>query len=174
VSHFLCGEIGFEKDSTWEELNRIAFQVARKALDNNLHVFIGSGIPQDIVYEILRRDRADSIARAAPFLVTASPALNTSEEVICPDISGRELEAGYAELRAQLQKISAIAECVFREKNVSQISLTFSEGFSPDYRSVTVARSAFVETCLQHYRDESVTTGIQDIVVPMIRVHVNR
>jgi hypothetical protein len=174
LSHFLCGELDFATDLTWPELNTVAFLFAREALGNNLSVSLGSNIPQAIVFEILGRRRNDPIAHAVPFLMTSSPALDTSDDVVCPDFFDRGLEAGYADLRTQLQKVSATLEKLFQVQPLRQITLTFSEGFSPDYRPASATCADFVDVCLDLYRRQNAASGMQDIVVPLIRIQLAR
>lgn len=173
MSHFLCGEVELTRDVSWEELNALSFLLARTALDNELYAFVGQ-LPQHIAYEILGRRPHDRYSPRLPFFITASPILPTSDDVISPEFDGHELDARYSELRTQLTKVAAIVRRVLENPIVRSVTLTFSEGFSPEYREIAVSFTNFVDECLVQFKREAMSAGLQDIVVPLIRVRISR
>jgi len=135
MSFFIAGELLLDDQKLRPQLTitDFLFSMAEGAIQKRVCVIFGANISQKLVLEILDYDCNSEKGGVIPFLITASPAENSSDEILFP----REVDqttSGYRDhLKNRLESIREIVAEAVSKDFVSGISLTFASAFDASY-----------------------------------------
>ena len=164
MSHFICGEFVFKSHLPVKRQEELSFKLTEAALSNHFALQLGCNIVQDIVFEILKMERATSDAKELPFLVTTSPLADSSDGLISPYTLGLPPDLYYAKLEENLQRLKQFLVGINEMGVLSTLTVVFSEGFDDSYEEINTSLDSFIEQCINAFKKEE--------GVPSLRVRI--
>jgi hypothetical protein len=144
MSYFLAGRFHFTRIlSAWEQ-NQVAFNICRRALDNEIVCQLGCNVVQPIVFEIISTKMAadDDLV----FFLTGSPMSNTSDELL--DYSSKSRSEAIEKIRARAARIKRFLQELNALEVIDYVTLFISEGYDTSYRPELVRLGALTERLL--------------------------
>jgi hypothetical protein len=131
MSIFICGAFQLKEPADTSNLKRLGWIVTEAARAERLHFYLFSGIPQPIVFEILRFEWNGAPSHRIPFLITDSPVWNVSDELV-------ETRAA---AMTTLAKVARTLQSL-RSRMVA-VDLYLSEGYDDNYEIVDATLDDF-------------------------------
>lgn len=132
MSYFVCGLISLAgADSEVREAE--ARRISCEALKTGMSVQLGANIVQPLVLKIVGWSGGpDTI----PFLITASPLSDTSDELVSPYVLVGA--PGTAKFRQNAKHIACFFDAVFAEAHVQRVDLYVVDDFDESIRTKTI------------------------------------
>lgn len=152
MSYFVFGIMNFTKQLEEEGENNLAFQVAERASATRLHVQLGYNIWHTEVWEVLGVEPRAVRGVGLPFLLTDSPILDTSEELVSPwyvDVAGW---GEWSPFRGSLERIGKFFLSLSKVSEIKDLVVYFGQGVDTSYEDIQVKVEQFTEVAFAFFR----------------------
>ncbi|BBE51965.1 hypothetical protein OYT1_ch2452 [Ferriphaselus amnicola] len=147
MSYFVCGSITLVVASPQEQ-EMVARRASSQALQVGMALQLGCNIVQSLVSEIIERSDNPS---ALPFLVTASPLSDTSDELVSPYVLvGSE---GDERFQQHAKAIATLFKSLTSEEHVQRIDLYVVDGFDTTIPTKSILITALEDELLSAWRN---------------------
>ncbi|MEW6562427.1 MAG: hypothetical protein AB1400_04265 [Pseudomonadota bacterium] len=147
MSYLVCGSITLVEASP-QERERVARRASSQALQVGMALQLGCNIVQPLVSEIVARSDNPS---ALPFLVTASPLGDTSDDLVSPyALVGPE---GEARFRQHAKAMTTFFRSLADEDHVQRVDLYVVDGFDISIPTKSILITALEEELLSAWRN---------------------
>jgi hypothetical protein len=153
MSYLAFGEFVFHESLDTSQLETLSWRLFKYGVDQDVCLFLGCNIPQQIVFEMLGVKGSDLPTAALPFLATGSPLDDTSDALLSPyarvGLAGTDMH----EIVRALQQLHGVFAAALGESAVRTITFFITEGFDTDFTPVLASVDEFQQAAAAMFRE---------------------